>query len=267
VTQRTAHLTGEIEKRLRAEKALKESEGRYRVLFEGSYPWHSGDRYRDETVCICQPIHLSPARLLRRGALPLNGRDQIELVSRFTPEGTFLFVNQGFCRFVGRRKEELLGTRWHPVAHDEDLPRIEKQIAHLCPANPVVLIENRVRNAHGEMRWVQFSNRAVFDDNAEIREIQSVGRDITEPKLIEQNLRESEEKYRLAMDADSDGLWDWDVRANLVYYSPAWCEILGEKSVSPVYESWEHRINPDDRDRVMASLTEHLEGKTRQWEC
>ncbi len=80
-------------------------------------------------------------------------------------------------------------------------------------------------------------------------------------------LRESEEKYRLAMDATSDGLWDWDVRTNRVYYSPAWLMILGEDSIPPVYGSWEKKIHPDDRVRVISSLREQLEGKTGTWQC
>ena len=88
-----------------------------------------------------------------------------------------------------------------------------------------------------------------------------------ERKWEAEKLRLSEEKSHLAMDAVSDGLWDWDVRAGRVYYSPAWARILGETSVQPVYESWEHRIHPEDRQRVLSSLQHHLEGKTDAWQC
>jgi PAS domain S-box-containing protein len=69
------------------------------------------------------------------------------------------------------------------------------------------------------------------------------------------------------MDATSDGLWDWDVRTNRVYYSPAWLMIIGEDSIPPVYGSWEKKIHPDDRVRVNSSLREQLEGKTGTWQC
>jgi two-component sensor histidine kinase len=57
---------------------------------------------------------------------------------------------------------------------------IKERLASLSPSNPVVLIENRVYNAAGEVRWLQFSNQGFFDANGALQEIQSVGRDITE---------------------------------------------------------------------------------------
>lgn len=111
--------------------------------------------------------------------------DQTEVIGRVRADGTILFANEVYCRLFGRRLEELIGNRWHPVAHPDDLPMIEARLAELTPAHPVVVIENRVRIATGEMRWMQFVNRAFFDDSGQITEIQAVGRDINERKLME----------------------------------------------------------------------------------
>jgi diguanylate cyclase (GGDEF)-like protein/PAS domain S-box-containing protein len=64
-------------------------------------------------------------------------------------------------------------------------------LATLTPRNPVVVIENRVFAAGGEIRWGQFVNRALFDDEGRLVEIQSVGRDITQRKQLEAQLAES----------------------------------------------------------------------------
>ena len=79
-------------------------------------------------------------------------------------------------------------------------------------------------------------------------------------------LRESEEKYRLAMDATEDGLWDFDVANDQVYYSTGWKRILREDSVEANYLEWEKRIHPDDRERILASLKSHMAGETSYWQ-
>ena len=89
--------------------------------------------------------------------------------------------------------------------------------------------------------------------------------DITETKKLEENLKLSEEKYRLAMQATTDGLWDWDVFTGHVYYSPAWNKILGLDINGNSYSDWEDRIHPEDKEAVLDSLKKHLEGKTSRW--
>jgi two-component system cell cycle sensor histidine kinase/response regulator CckA len=70
--------------------------------------------------------------------------DQTEVICRLKSDGTLKFVNDVYCRSFGKTEEELLGKRWHPIAVPEDIPMIEEQLALLSPANPVVVIDNRV---------------------------------------------------------------------------------------------------------------------------
>lgn len=131
--------------------------------------------------------------------------DQIELVSRFTPDGTFLFANTHFCRFFGKTRESVVNQKWQPVIHSDDLPMIEKELTRLSPQNPVVIIENRVYAAGGELRWVQFSNKAFFDKNEAILEIQSVGRDITDKKNAEEDRKKMEAQLIQSQKMESIG--------------------------------------------------------------
>ncbi len=187
--------------------------------------------------------------------------DQMELISRFSADGTFLFVNQGFCTFFGKSREELTGTIWAPVVFAEDLPLVQEQMARLSPGNPLVMIENRNRNADGEVRWMQFSNRAFFDETGALREIQSVGRDITERIQAEQALRESEGRYLATLTAVNDGLWDWHVPSGKAYFSPLYYALLGyEDNAFPAsYATWKPLIHPEDLDRVEPVLRRSIE--------
>lgn len=76
-------------------------------------------------------------------------------------------------------------------------------------------------------------------------------------------LAETEERWRLALDAVGDGVWDWDAASGNVFYSPRWKAMLGygEDELSPRIEEWESRIHPDDLDRTHADLDRHLRGE------
>jgi two-component system, NarL family, sensor histidine kinase UhpB len=132
--------------------------------------------------------------------------DQTEVICRFNSDGELTFVNAVYCRFFGKTKEELIGNKWHPNAVREDVPMIEERLASLCPENPLVVIENRVYSGTGEVRWMQFVNRAFFDEDGKLLESQSVGRDITDRKKVEQELRDSEERYRKLFDVETDAI-------------------------------------------------------------
>jgi PAS domain S-box-containing protein len=81
-------------------------------------------------------------------------------------------------------------------------------------------------------------------------------------------LKSSDERYRLAMEAVSDGVWDWDLEKNTVYRSPAYFSMLGyapdEFSSSP--EFWKTVIHPDDLERVQELLDAYLHGRRRDYE-
>lgn len=125
--------------------------------------------------------------------------DQSDVISRYSSDGTLLVVNDAFCRLVGRPRDSLVGHKWSPMAVPDDLPMIERELARLSPSNPAVTIENRIRTGDGHIRWVQFVNRAFFDESGRLIETQSVGRDVTERKELQDRLlasaREIEDLY------------------------------------------------------------------------
>jgi diguanylate cyclase (GGDEF)-like protein/PAS domain S-box-containing protein len=85
---------------------------------------------------------------------------------------------------------------------------------------------------------------------------------------IEKKLRESEERYALAIRATHDGIWDWDLIKNEIYYSPIWNTMLGldEKEVTNQPCEWLDRIHPDDLELVQQALNAHLSNHTDTFE-
>lgn len=118
--------------------------------------------------------------------------DQTEVVSRFSFDGTFTFVNDVFCRVFGKPAHELLGQKWQPIAHPDDVPMIQARLAEMSPANPVVVIENRVTDGSGNVRWMEFVNRGIYGSGGELLQLQSVGRDITARVQAEEARRRAE---------------------------------------------------------------------------
>lgn len=82
-------------------------------------------------------------------------------------------------------------------------------------------------------------------------------------------LRESEERYVLAVRAANDGIWDWNLKTNEIYYSVRWKEMLGygENDIGTDPNEWFKLVHPDDQKQVQAGLVSHLKGLTPHFEC
>jgi PAS domain S-box-containing protein len=137
--------------------------------------------------------------------------DQTELICRFRKDGTFIVVNDAYCRFFGKRHEELIGKSWQPMVVAEDLPMIGEKIRLLTPSTPVAVIENRVYSGSGQVHWMQFVNRGFFDPQGQLTEIQAVGRDITKRKDAEEALRKSQRLLSETEGIGKVGGWEFNI--------------------------------------------------------
>ncbi|MBN3889281.1 MAG: PAS domain S-box protein [Nostoc sp. JL31] len=142
-----------------------------------------------DELCLRKQVQESEARY--RTIL----EDQTELIARGLPDGTVTFVNEAFCRFFGLKREEIIAQHYQPVVFEEDRERVFSLVNSISLENPVITIENRAIACEG-VRWTQWIVQGIFDEQGMLVELQSVGRDITERKLVEQALSENEQKFR-----------------------------------------------------------------------
>ncbi len=93
--------------------------------------------------------------------------------------------------------------------------------------------------------------------------------DITERKLAEHAVRESEERLALTLEAGQLGFWDWDIVSGHVHYGGRWASMLGYEldEIEPHLDSWKRLMHPDELQRVLAVLNDHLEGRTEYYAC
>ncbi|PKL69671.1 MAG: hypothetical protein CVV30_08975 [Methanomicrobiales archaeon HGW-Methanomicrobiales-1] len=123
--------------------------------------------------------------------------DQTELICRFAPDGTHLFVNDAYCRYFGKSREDIIDQHFIPDVPPEDHTLLKAHFASFSPDCPVHMIEHRIVMSTGEVRWQQWSERAIFNEKGVLTEYQSVGRDITDRKRTEYALNEVNIKLNL----------------------------------------------------------------------
>ena len=109
-------------------------------------------------------------------------------------------------------------------------------------------LENRVRERTAELLQ---ANSALDSEIA--------GRTWAEAAL-----RDSEERWQLALRGTGDGIWDWNPNSNDMFFSSRWQEMLGYENgeIGDRFEAWVDRVHPEEREWVMAALRDHLAGQT-----
>ena len=116
--------------------------------------------------------------------------EQTELICRFSPDLTLRFVNDAYCRYFGLEPgEAIIGEGFIEHIPDEYRALLEGNLHRLTPEQPTGTTEHRAFGLGGEVRWLQWTDLAIFDAEGNPVEYQSVGRDVTERKEAEEALR------------------------------------------------------------------------------
>ena len=112
---------------------------------------------------------------------------------------------------------------------------------------------------YAEMRTVAVRDRAGMACG-----VLGVARDVSPRRRDEEALRNCEARWQFALEGSGEGVWDWHVARDEVYYSPRWCEMLGyhRDEIGPSLDEWRSRIHPDDLAQVAHGVQDHLEGHT-----
>ncbi|TNF55424.1 diguanylate cyclase [bacterium] len=140
---------------------------------------------------------------------------------------------------------------------------------------PITKLLNATRTiASGKLGATIYHNdKTEFRELAENFNVMSEGlkegynglqREILERIRIEDELRESRERYALAARGANDGLWDWNIRSNEIYFSPRWKTMLGfeDNEIGKTLDEWINRIHTDDKRKVEEELQKHIGGFT-----
>jgi diguanylate cyclase (GGDEF)-like protein/PAS domain S-box-containing protein len=187
-----------------------------------------------------------------------------------TADGHYLDCNPALARIYGydspaELKASVVDVKRQLYVEDDARPRfIRLMAAH----DHVAGFEARVYRKDGSIIWISETARAVRDGAGTFLYYEGFVSDVTAAKRAEEALRESQERYALAVEGANDGLWDWELRTGHIYFSPRWKAMLGcgEREIGVLPEEWFGRIHPDDVKAVTAAVTAHRDGLSPHFE-
>lgn len=208
--------------------------------------------------------------------------DQTELILRFLPDGTMTFANEAFYRFFELTRDRTVGAHYHKAIFEEDRPNVRHKLNSVTPENPAVTMEMRAI-ARGQIRWMQWVHRGIFDSAGTLVEYQAVGRDISDRVRVEKALRQSEHFLHRVADAVPQMLYLFDlIQGTSIYINRQSTAIVGysPEEICGASPQWlmEH-FHPDDRhlclevnsrffnlgDSDILSTEYRFKHKTGQW--
>jgi PAS domain S-box-containing protein len=152
--------------------------------------------------------------------------DQAEMISRFRPDGTYVFVNEAFAAFFNKPKNELIGTEFLLPVVKEDQPLFHEYFSGINKSNPVITLEIRMIPKEGEIRWMRWNIRGFFSSTEKIIEYQAVGRDITDFVAA----KESADYQALLLNQVNDAIIATDMEFQITYLNRAGEGLFGWKS-------------------------------------
>ncbi len=153
--------------------------------------------------------------------------DTSSVITRFLPGGVLTFVNKACCELYGKSAQELIGTSFFGSIPEPERSFVEQIISSLTPDNPSFTYEHSVLGRNGRQYWHQWTDRAIFDEYGRLIAYQSAGEDITDRKLAEAALRESEEKYRSIFYNSPLGILHFDRDGVITDCNGKFAEIIG----------------------------------------
>lgn len=179
-------------------------------------------------------------------------------------DGRYILFNRAAGNFVGKPAEAVLGCDDRAIFPAEQAERLMDTGRRAIAENRAITREESLDTPHGEKTFLTTMG-PLRDEEGKSIGIFGISRDVTEKKQAEERLRASEERLQLALDATSDGLWDWDFRSGLAYLAPRYYEMTGFSpgEAKPDLEFFKRTVHPDDLPQVQESMTAHLLGKTQ----
>ena len=179
-------------------------------------------------------------------------------------QGVYVYVSPRIENLLGYRQDEIIGKTPFDLMPPDEAQKIGETFSAIAAErksfNSLINI-NQHRDGH--LVVLETSGVPVFGKTGEFLGYRGTDRDVTQRKKNEEALRISEERFELAMRAANDGLWDWDLQTNQVYYSPRWKAMLGyqDDELENSFDTWELLVDSEGKDRTLELIDECMHGE------
>ena len=175
------------------------------------------------------------------------------------PDGSLDFLSRGWLEYGGLPQTDLKDWRWTAAIHPEDVERfVDKWREALASGEPFEA-ESRVRRADGEYRWFLQRNVPLCDETGKIVKWYGTGIDIEERKRAEEELRNSEQKYRHLVDTTPAFVHTALPNGDVDFYNRGWLEYVGLPLTDLLGWGWTCMIHPEDVETIVPKWRAALE--------
>jgi len=242
---------------------------------DGSYFWAhiSGDPIKNEKGVLWTLVDISQRVLAQEEA---NYRyKMLDTVINTTPDlifykdyvkedGKYIGCNNAFTTFVGKSKEELIGKTDIELFGKEVGQFFRSKDKEMLTKGETVINEEWVDYPNGEKVLLNTSKTPLHNPNNEAIGILGISRDITDIYNSNEHIKKLSERMELALLGNNDGIWDWNLQTDEVYYSPRWKEMLGYKDdeLANKFSVWEEHVHPEDKEMVLEKVQSNIDGKS-----
>lgn len=173
-----------------------------------------------------------------------------------------------FGLITGFTSQDILGIGWEAIIHPDDHAKCQAILSQIIQSKTSKL-EARLMTKSGQPVDVQIHLKLDKLDAATGAATLIGGLlDITEFKAVESALRKSEERFELAVSGTNDGLWDWNLLTNELYFSPRWKSMLGYEphELGNEFETWTSLLHPEDSELAQAKLRAFLNSQSSNFD-
>lgn len=161
-------------------------------------------------------------------------------------EGACTFFNITGQKFCGLSEEGLLGDGWVKLIHPDDIGQLaELRKVHFHSQTPFEM-ECRMINRNGDYRWMQVINSPQFNSKNEFTGFVGTGFDVTEIKILNQKLYESELRFKSIANDSPILMWTVDADKQSTFFNTSWVEFSGMKEEQLKRDGWIKLVHPDD---------------------
>jgi len=152
---------------------------------------------------------------------------QTELICRFRPDTTLTFVNDAYCRYFNKSREELIGLKFLELLPAAERSAASQYFASLATNPRTETREHQVLRPDGSRGWQQWVNHVITNGGGRTVELQGIGRDVSKRKLAEEELLRSEREFSTLVENSPDVIARLDRNLRYIYISPMLERISG----------------------------------------